>query len=80
MTKTKSILDRIKRIEEAIVKAHQYLETGAHVDWYGFRPLFYGKVKDGKTLPPHKDWVKNVFLLSKEKALRKAEKTLDKLE
>jgi hypothetical protein len=80
MSKTKTILDRIKRIKEAIIKAHEYLETGAHADWHGFRPLFYGKVKDGKTLPPHKDWVKNVFLPSKEKAMRNAEKTLDKLE
>ena len=80
MSNSKSILDRIKRIEEAIVKAHEYLETGAHTDWHGFRPLFYGKVKNGKTLPPHNDWVKNVFLPSKEKALRNAEKTLDSFE
>ncbi len=80
MSKTKAILDRIKRIEEAIVKAHEYLETGAHADWHGFRPLFSRKVKDGKTLPPHKDWVKNVFLPSKEKALSNAEKTLEKLD
>lgn len=80
MSNSKSILDRIKRIEEAIVKAHEYLETGAHTDWHGFRPLFYGKVKNGKTLPPHKDWVTNVFLPSKEKALRNAEKTLDSFE
>ena len=43
-------------------------------------PLFVNKVKDGKELPPHKDWVKNVFLPRKEKALRRAEKTVERLE
>jgi hypothetical protein len=80
MSKTRAIFDRIKRIEEAIVKAHEYLATGAHADWHGFRPFFSRKVKYGKTLPPHKDWVRNVFLPSKEKALSNAEKTLEKLD
>ncbi len=80
MSKSKSIVDRIKHIEEAIVKAQEYLETGAHADWHGFRPLYSGKMTDGKAQPPHKDWVKNVFLPSKEKALRNAERTLDKLD
>ncbi len=80
MSKSKSIVDRIKHIEEAIVKAQEYLETGAHADWHGFRPLYHGKVKDGKVRPPHKDWVKNAFLPSKEKALRNAERTLDRLD
>ncbi len=80
MSKSKSIVDRIKHIEEAIVKAQEYLETGAHADWHGFRPLYHGKVKDGKAQPPHKDWVKNVFLPAKENALRNAERTLDRLD
>ena len=80
MSKSKAIVDRIKRIEKAIAKAREYLETGSHADWHGFRPLFSGKVKDGKRLPPHKDWVRNVFLPSKEKALINAEKTLDNLD
>ena len=31
--KTKAILDRIKRLEEAIAKGHEYLESGKHADW-----------------------------------------------
>lgn len=69
----------IELIEDAIAKAREYLETGAHADWHGFRPVFYGKTKEGKALPPHKDWVRNVFLPSKEKALHLAEKKLDRL-
>lgn len=77
--KKKTILDRIKHLEDAIAKGHEYLTTGKHADWHGFRPLFVDRVKDGKTLPPHKDWVKNVFLPNQEKALRKAEETLEKM-
>ena len=80
MSKSKAILDRIKRIDEAIVKAHEYLETGAHADWHGFRPLFAVKTKDGKALPPHKDWVKNVFIPRHEKALRNAQKIMARLD
>jgi len=42
-------------------------------------PLFVNKVKDGKELPPHKDWVKNVFLPRMEKALRREEKLAERL-
>ncbi len=78
--KKKAILDRIKHIEDDIVKGREYLESGKHAHWHGFRPLFTEKIGDGKVLPPHKDWVKNVFLPSREKALRKAEKILDRME
>ena len=77
--KEKAILDRIKTLEEAITKEREYLESRAHADWYGFRALFVPKTKAGKTLPPHKDWVKNVFLPRCEKALREAEKLLERL-
>jgi hypothetical protein len=77
--KEKAILDRIKTIEEAITKGREYLESGAHADWHGFQPLFVKKMRDGKALPPHRDWVKNVFLPSSEKALKRAEKLLEKL-
>ena len=60
--KEKAILDRIKKLEEAIINGREYLESGAHPDWHGFRACFVPKVRDGKALPPHKDWVKNVFL------------------
>jgi hypothetical protein len=75
----KAVLERIKHHEEAIAKGRAYLESGLFADWHGFRPLFDAKVKDGKTLPPHKDWVKNVFLPRQEKALSKALKILEKL-
>lgn len=77
--KEKAVLDRIKRLEDAISKGREYLETGAHSDWSGFRPWFVQKVRDGKVAPPHKDWVKNVFLRHYEKELARAEKTLERL-
>jgi len=77
--KKKAILDRIKHLEDAIAKAREYLESRQHAHWHGFRALFVEKVRDGKVLPPHRDWVKNVFLPSQEKALRRAEKILEKM-
>ena len=75
-----AVRDRIESFEQAISRAREYLENGKHAHWSGFRPLFVNKLKDGKELPPHKDWVKNVFLPGKEKALKRAEKTLERLE
>ena len=72
-------LSRIDLLEQAIVRAREYLESGKHAQWSGFRPLFVRKFKYGKELPPHKDWVKNVFLPHNEKALSRAEKTLERL-
>jgi hypothetical protein len=77
--KKKAILDRIKNLEEAISKGREYLDSGAHADWSGFRPLFNTKMRDGKALPPHKDWVKNVFLSSYERVLRQAERLLERM-
>jgi len=77
--KRKAVHDRIGSIEQSIAKAKEYLETGKHADWNGFRPIFVRKLKDGKQLPPHKDWVKNVFLPGMEKALRRAEKLDEQL-
>lgn len=78
--KKKAVLERIKRLEEAIAKGREYLETGRHAGWRGFRPLFAAKKRDGRELPPHKDWVKNVFLPRRERALRHAEKVLERME
>jgi hypothetical protein len=78
-SKTKAVSDRIARIEEAIAKGREYLETGAHSHWHGFRPWFSVKERDAKTMPPHKDWVKNVFLPRREKALKDAHRLLEKL-
>jgi hypothetical protein len=74
-----AILDRIKNLEEAIAKGQAYRESGAHPGWCGFRAYFATKIRDGKVLPPHKDWVKNVFLPNRERALGKAEKLLERL-
>ena len=76
-SKKKAILDRNKHLEDAIAKGNEYLESEKHADWHGFRPMFVIKIRDGKVLPPHKDWVKNVFLPRHEKALRRAQKTLE---
>lgn len=78
--KRKVVLDRIDSINQAIARAREYLESGKHVHWSGFRPMFVRKLKDGKELPPHKDWVKNVFLPRQEKALRRAEKVVERLD
>ena len=77
--KEKAILDRIEHLEDAISKGREYLETGAHAHWHGFRPLFVDKVKDGEVLPPHTDWVANVFIPAREKALRTNQKLLEKI-
>lgn len=77
--KRKAILAQIESLEQAIRKAREYLESGKHANWRGFRPAFVRKLRDGKELPPHKDWVKNVFLPRQEKALRRAEKILERL-
>ena len=77
--KRKAVLDRIESIEQAIGRAREYLDSGKHAHWSKFRPLFDLKFRDDKELPPHKDWVKNVFLPRKQKALRYAEKILERL-
>ncbi len=78
--KGKAVLDRIESLQQAITKAREYLESGKHADWIGFRPWFARKFRNGKELPPHKDWVKNVFLPRNEKALRSAEKLVEQFE
>ena len=76
--KRKAVLERIEAIKQAIARAREYLESGKHADWSGFRPLFVPKFKHGKELPPHKDWVKNVFLPARERALVRAERLLER--
>jgi hypothetical protein len=44
--KEKAVLGRIKKLEEAITKGREYLESGAHVDWHGFRAVFAAKMRD----------------------------------
>lgn len=74
------LLARIESLEEAIRKGRDYLESGEHANWRPFRPLFDRKLKDGKELPPHKDWVRNVYIPQMQKALSRAEKMLWRLE
>jgi hypothetical protein len=78
--KTKAILERIRSLERDLERAREYLESDKHARWVGFEPLFKSKLKDGKELPPHKDWVRNVFVRQREKALAQAEKLLERLE
>lgn len=77
--KRKSIFDRIRHLEDALTKGREYLATGEHAAWQGFRPMFFDKVKDEKIAPPHKDWIRNVFIPRSERALKKAQDQLDKL-
>ena len=65
---------RIASLEEA----RAYLAAGEHADWRGFRALFAPKIRDGRELPPHRDWVKNVFLPRQQKALNRAERLLER--
>ena len=74
--KRKAVLDRIDSLAQAIAKAKEYLENSKHAEWHGFRPWFGRK----QELPPHKDWVKNVFLPRRERALAYAEKVLERID
>ena len=78
--KKQDIRERIRSLEDAIRRANEYLESGKHADWAGFRPLFADKKRDGKSAPPHKDWVRNVYRPRMEKALTRAEKLLERLD
>jgi hypothetical protein len=75
----KAILDRIEHLEDVIAKGREYLETGVDANWHGFRPLFATKARTGKSLPPDKDWVRNVFLPRRERALKDAYEKLERL-
>jgi hypothetical protein len=77
--KQKAVLDRIEHLEDAIAKGRGYLNTGANAGWHGFRPLFEVKVKRGAHSPPHPDWVRNVFLPRRERALEQAKRALERL-
>ena len=77
--KRKDIIERIRSFEDAIRRANEYLESGKHANWPGFSPIFSPKIRDGKRVPPHKDWVRNVYLPRMERALTRAEKLLERL-
>ena len=74
------ISERIDALQAALLRARQYLESGQHADWSEFRPLFAPRTRDGLRLPPHEDWVRSVFIPRQERALRSAERALERLE
>jgi len=78
--KREGIERRIRRLEATVKLANEYLDTGAHADWGGFRPLFVDKWKDGKPCPPHKDWVRNVFIKRCERLIGESMKALKRLD
>ena len=78
--KKKAILERIASLEDEIQRAREYLESGEHAHWQGFRPLFVSKLGSGKDLPPHRDWVRSTFLPRRKKSLSRAERALERLE
>lgn len=77
--KRAAVLGRIESLQEGLDKAKAYLESGEHAHWRGFRALFVVKDAHGKELPPHRDWVRNVFVPRSEKALDRAERLLERL-
>lgn len=77
--KQKVILQRIEAAEDALARAKQYLETGAHEHWHGFRALFAPKQRSGIDLPPHPAWIRNVFVPRVEKVLDEAERALEQV-
>jgi hypothetical protein len=78
--KRRWILSRIEALDAAVVRSREYLASGAHADWCWFQPLFTLKRRNGKQLPPHRDWVENHFLPQMEKGLHQAHKTLERLD
>ena len=78
--KRKDVLKRIQSFEDAIRRAGEYLASGKHANWVGFRPAFAAKTRGGKSVPPHKDWVRNVYLPRMERALTQAERLLEKFD
>jgi hypothetical protein len=75
MTKRRAILDRMKKLSEALTKANEYLASGAHGHWTGFRPLIGGSC--GRL--PHRVWIANVFIPRRVRALRRCEIALEKV-
>jgi len=75
LAKRNSIRVRIRRLEKAIQWAKEYLETGAHAGWQAFRPLFVGKDQ-----PPHKDWVRHVFIRRLEREIARNKRAMKRLE
>ena len=81
MEKATSVMGKIKWCEDQLKLAYRYLDTDEGSDLRIFRPLFTKKLDaSGNALPPHKDWVKNVFIRRREKAIVRLQKRLRRLE
>jgi hypothetical protein len=78
-SKEKAIVDRIVHLEDAIARGREFLESGKHAEWHGFQPMFVDKIRDGFRLPPHTDWVRNVFLPRRKKQLKMAHAALERV-
>jgi hypothetical protein len=76
----KAVLERIRSSQDALLRAREYLRSGDHAAWNGFRPVFRAKSRVGKVLPPHRDWIQNVFIPRMERSLTRAEKLLERFE
>ena len=76
MSKRPDIVESIEKHATAVEMAQQYLATGDHAHWHGFRPLFGG----ARDRAPHPDWVAHVFLRRRSGSLAFYEKLLERLE
>lgn len=72
---------KIRWCEHQLKLAYRYLDTDQGSDLHIFRPLFDKKLDaSGKALPPHKDWVKNVFIRRREKAIVRLHQLLRRID
>ena len=68
-------LRALRRLAAKLGVTPEYLETGAHAGWQAFRPLFVGKDQ-----PPHKDWVRHVFIRRLEREIARNKRAMKRLE
>jgi hypothetical protein len=69
-TLKKDILERLRSFEDAFRRAREYLESGKHAYWVGLRPAFSDQIRGAKSVPPHKDWVRNVLCSSNGESVK----------
>ena len=75
MGKRKAICDRMRRHQDALQKANEYLATGANGPWQGFRAMFDPR----PNRLPHRDWVANVFMRRRRSAIDQCEYAIETL-
>ena len=80
MAKRSSVMATRRWCEDQLKLAHRYLGTDEGSDLRIFRPLFDNKRDaSGDALPPHKDWVKHLFIRRREKAIVRLHKLLRRI-